>query len=300
MTSLFDKIKTIINLKAIRSVRRWFNLVFVLLIALLALLILFGDRNSVYGIKGNTQTLSLSTSPNQLNKWQFQTGEVFTFSDLSCALTLSDNSVLTLEEDVKITVTIQQDQIQNGFLLAVRSDDKSVATISNADKTCVIPSYLELFIAEDTLLTLPFEAHTFIGEDVGVGVDKLLLDGSVDILEKQFFSSKRYIGDTIELNMGDRVWLQEPIDKQAQYAKGFLRFVPESKVYFSVTSQAESVLVERFGSSTLTISPSIWSRLTNDPVVAALGSLIALLFLLLEFLMAFNQLFKNEEKSNEV
>lgn len=295
MAKLYSHVKMVTFVKAISHIKRNFSLIFILCLGIIALIILFGNRNSVYGIKGNTQTLTLITSPNQLNKWQISTGMVFTMSDHACSLQLDENNVLTLSDNIKITVTAETFASEPRFLLVARNDGKIVANISSSADSCEIADYLEVTIGKTNSLTLPFEALTFIGEDVGIGVDKLLLDGSVDILEKQFFSAKRYIGETVQLNMGDRVRLEEESNNELPYAKGFIRFLDNSNIYFSVTSQAKSVLIERFGSSTLTISPSIWSRITNDPVVAALGSLFALLFLLIEFFMAFNQIFKKEE-----
>lgn len=296
MVKLLRQVKTVTFVKMLGHIKRRFNILFILTLGILSLLILFGNRNSVYGIKGNTQTITLTTSSNQLNKWELNTGTVFDMSGHSCSVELSEDNVLALYENIKITITSEIFESKPRFLLIARKHAKPIAKVSTSTASCEINDYLEVTIDAKNLLTMPFEAVTFIGEDVGSGVDKLLLDGSVDILEKQFFSAKRYIGETVHLNMGDRVRLEEEHNNEPPYSKGFIRFIDNSDIYFSVTSQAKSVLIERFGSSTITVSPSVWSRMTNDPVVAALGSLFALLFVLVEFFMAFNQIFKKEDK----
>jgi hypothetical protein len=299
MIKLLSSVKAVSFVKALRDCKKHFNLLFIFAVGFVALLILFGNRNSVYSIKGTTQTITLATSSNQLNQWVIEAGSVFTMSSVSCDLELNANNALELSNNLQITITTEKMDDKLSYLLVARSDGNNVASINSDSKICDISDYLELNIDADQALTLPFEAITFIGEDVGTGVDKLLIDGSVNILEKQFFSSKRYIGETLQLNMGDRVRLAVDNPNESASAKGFVRFIDNSNLYFSVTSQADSVLIERFGSSTLTITPSIWSRITNDPIVAALGSLFALLFLLIEFFMAFNQIFKKDGSSNE-
>jgi hypothetical protein len=299
MIKRFGGINAVIFVKLLRSCNRHFNGIFVLSIGLIAILILFGNRSSVYSIKGNTQTISLTTSTNQLNRWVIDTGAIFTLSDIDCVAELTEDNYLQLNNDQKVTITTEKTDDKTSYLIVARSDGNNVGQLVTSDKTCELEDYLEISIDGAQSLTLPFAATTFIGEDVGTGVEKLLIDGSVNILEKQFFTAKRYIGETIELNMGDRVRLSETGSKGKTYAKGFLRFLDGESIYFSVTSQSDSVLIERFGSSTLTISPSVWSRITNDPVVAALGSLFALLFLLVEFFMAFNQIFKKVDSSND-
>jgi hypothetical protein len=299
MIKRFGSINAFISEKLLPACKRRFNAIFVLSIWLIAILILFGNRSSVYSIKGNTQTISLTTSTNQLNRWIINAGAIFTLADIDCAAELTEDNYLQLNNAQKVTITTEKTGDKTSYLIVARSDGNNVGQLVTPSKTCQLEDYLEISIDGAQSLTLPFEATTFIGEDVGTGVDKLLIDGSVDILEKQFFTAKRYIGETVELNMGDRIRLSETGSKGDTYAKGFLRFLDTESIYFSVTSQSDSVLIERFGSSTLTISPSIWSRITNDPFAAAFGSLLTLLFLLLEIFMAFNQIFKKVDSSNE-
>jgi hypothetical protein len=299
MIKRISSINAVIFVKLLPACKRRINAIFVLSIGLIAILILFGNRSSVYSIKGNTQTISLTTSTNQLNRWVIDTGAIFTLVDIDCAAELTEDNYLQLNNAQKVTITTEKTGDKTSYLIVARSDGNNVGQLVTPSKTCQLEDYLEISIDGAQSLTLPFEATTFIGEDVGTGVDKLLIDGSVDILEKQFFTAKRYIGETVELNMGDRIRLSETGSKGDTYAKGFLRFLDTESIYFSVTSQSDSVLIERFGSSTLTISPSIWSRITNDPVVAAFGSLLTLLFLLVEIFMAFNQIFKKVDSSNE-
>jgi len=295
MIKLLREVKIVNFVNLLRSGKKPLTIIFGLAIGLTAVLSLSSNRNNVYSIKGTTQTITLSTSSNQLNNWFLETGSVFTMSSVSCDLKLNENNILELRNGIQITITTENISKKPSYLLVARSDGKTIASINTDTETCDINDYLEVNIDADQVLTLPFEAITFIGEDVGAGVDKLLIDGSVNILEKEFFTEKRYIGETVKLNMGDRVRLADNEASKSAFAKGFVRFVDSNNLYFSVTSQADSVLIERFGSSTLSITPSIWSRMTNDPVVVGIGSIFALAFLFMEFFMMFMQIVKKNK-----
>ena len=157
-----------------------------------------------------------------------------------------------------------------------------------------LSGYIELLVTVSSNLVLPFEGKALLGEDVGRDVDSLLLDGEVSILQSRFMSPRRYQSVTYTLDTGDRATIK---DVNNEYiSKGFLRITDENAFYFSVVSEGDGVQLTRFGNEDLLLTPSIWSRVTKDPIVAAFTSLCALMFLLLEFILLLKQTLKNKEK----
>lgn len=260
----------------------------IFLIVLIAVVILFGNRNSIYSIKGETQTLTIFTSSNPINEWEFSQGQLFylgldlqeeTF-ELGHDIRLSEDDRLTVEPGTHIKVTSVHRQNQTNVVFVMKNDGKVVATLIKDGQQTSLSDYIELTVEITQPLALPFEGTAYIGEDIGTDVDSLLMSGEVSILEQRFLSSGRYQGEVYNLNTGDRAFVTQ--HGNTTISKGFIRVTDNESFYFSAISEGNEARVIRYGSQDLVLAPSIWSRVTKDPNVAAITSLIALMFLLLE------------------
>ncbi len=260
----------------------------IFLIVLIAVVILFGNRNSIYSIKGETQTLTIFTSSNPINEWEFSQGQLFylgldlqeeTF-ELGHDIRLSEDDRLTVEPGTQIKVTSVHRQNQTNVVFVMKNDGKVVATLIKDGQQTSLSDYIELTVEITQPLALPFEGTAYIGEDIGTDVDSLLMSGEVSILEQRFLSSGRYQGEVYNLNTGDRAFVTQ--HGNTTISKGFIRVTDNESFYFSAISEGNEARVIRYGSQDLVLAPSIWSRVTKDPNVAAITSLIALMFLLLE------------------
>ena len=269
-----------------------FGMYFVVTIIVFAILILVSDRNSVFSVNGETQSLSIAMTNNEINQWVFHHGMLFSPWQLDNSIELDDEQTFTLEAGTKVTATVSQQADVAVAILTFRNEQGAVGTLENGNEKLILNDYAELTLNSATSATFPFDGQAFIGEDVGKDVSSLLLNGEVRILEKQLMSSKRYLGDVYQLNMGDRVYIES--GDMAVISKGFFRFPVNDAIYFSITSEGDQVNVERFGSSRLTLTPSFWSRMISDPFVAALTSTLALIFLLMEFALVFIQIIRKD------
>jgi hypothetical protein len=141
-------------------------------------------------------------------------------------------------------------------------------------------------------LVVPFGGTLTVGDDVTVGVDSLLLSGTVNAVEAQLVGETSYVAGQQNLDTGDRVQLYiKPWFKPAYPAlvTGFVRAEPEefSESVNALTlvahGKADFVRVERLGSEGYKIGAPRWARFLHDPLLAAATAIIMLLALLLEF-----------------
>ncbi len=264
----------------------------ILVIGVIAAFILLGDRTNIYSVKGTTQALTIVTTSSDINEWEIQ-GGILVAEDLFMEpVLLSAEKAFRFSAGSKIRFTAVNEPDQNHVLITTRDSKLSGALIDNSSETA-LAGYVEVLIPVAQNLVLPFEGKAFMGEDVGEGVESLLLNGEVSILESRFLSSGRYQGETFTLDTGDRATI---IDLKGEHvSKGFVRITDSDAFYFSVVSEGDGVQVTRFGNEDLTLTPSIWTRVTKDPIVAAITSLFALMFLLLEFSLLVKQTIKNKE-----
>ncbi len=264
----------------------------IIMLGIVAAIILLGDRTNIYSVKGHSQTITINTTSAEINEWYFESG-ILVAEDLFLEpVSLSAEKTITFATDTKLRVTSINRDDHYKILISAKNPD-FVGTFKNGNNVTKLTGYIELLLTTSNDLVLPFEGKAYLGEDVGVGVESLLLEGEVSILESRFLSSGRYQGETYALDTGDRATI---VDLNKEYiSKGFIRITDETAFYFSVVSEGDGVRVTRFGNEDLLLTPSIWSRVTKDPVVAAITSLFALMFLLLEFTLLLKQTIRNKD-----
>ncbi|GAB3000625.1 hypothetical protein [Psychrosphaera aestuarii] len=252
----------------------------ILLVVVTAALILLGDRKNIYSVEGISQTITVETSGADINEWFFDNGVLVAEDLFMQPLELQESNTFKFSTNSKLRITSSKNGNDFQLLITARND-KNVGVLVNESESQILTGYVEVLLTISRDFILPFEGKALLGEDVGAGVESLLLEGEVSILESKFISSGRYQGENNKLDMGDRVSI---IDNDSEYiSKGFVRVTRQNAFYFSVISEGDGVQVTRFGNEEMIITPSIWSRVTKDPVVAAMTSLLALMFLLLEF-----------------
>lgn len=267
-----------------------YALIFV--VGIIAAFILLGDRTNIYSVKGNTQAITIDTTGALINQWRFSEGVLVSEEFFMEPIDLSLNRSFEFAPGTKLRITSINNVTKHQLLITGRSDDVMGELIAN-NTAQPLSGYVEIMLTLSRNFVLPFEGTAFVGEDVGQNVESLLLAGEVNILESRFLSSGRYPGESYTLDTGDRISI---VDNDAEYvSKGFLRITQSDAFYFSVVSEGDGVQVTRFGNEDLLITPSVWSRVTKDPVVAAITSLFALMFLLLEFALLLKQTLLNKE-----
>ena len=269
------------------------GIVILVLIVIAASIVLLGDRSSIFSIKGNTQTLTIRTTTNPINEWVFSQGTVFAVNSETNEYSLTEDAPLIIEAGIKLIITAFQQGDNTTVVINAKKDNGIVATIEDPDTDIVLTDYIDITIKITSTLSFPFEGEALIGEDIGDGVDSILLSGEIRVLEQLFLTSGRYQGEIYDLNTGDRVFVTN--NNQSVVSKGFVRVTRDESFYFSAISEGSEARVIRFGSQDIVITPSFWSRITKDPIVSAMTAFLALMFLLLEFVLLVRQTIKEKD-----
>ncbi len=263
------------------------HLIIILVLLLIIAFVLFSERENVFTIKGETETLSISLSTDSINQWDVSNAQIVTdiLSSDSNKTILSLDSYFFPSKNVVARLQVIQSESNPYFLITLNSETAtSVGKIETSLGVTKLPDYVELKIPINSPLTLPFKGKVRIGEDVGVGVDKILLSGGVRIIEKQLFKDNRYIAGEFEFDSGDKLELFLDYEESILASvTGFIRVSTSNVINFTVQGEGKVLKVNKLGSEGYQIRSNIWARITKDPIVAALTTLFATLFLLMEF-----------------
>lgn len=276
-----------------------------LLLLIVTFFIIFHEKEKAFTIKGQTEAFTITLSDAPINQW-----------DVSKAILVTD-ILASNDEDVYLPldsyyipapntvarIHLLQESGKSRLLITLSDEHgASVGEIETAAGIETLPSYAELKLPLNNVIMLPFEGQVQIGEDIGNGVDKILLSGGVRIIEKQLFTENRYIAGDYEFDTGDRIQLFSDHEESIlSKVKGFVRIVNSNSISFTLHGEGRVLKVYRLGSAGYEISSSVWSRLTKDPVVSAITTLIATLFLLMEFvyLLVQSALILGKEKNEK-
>lgn len=266
--------------------------------------VLGAPRENIFTVNGDTESITIEFSANNINQWNVSNASVLLdVTEPENLLELSSESYFIPQNLTTARIVIKPyGKEQYAFVISAETDNASVGQIETPNEVIDLPAYAEISVPITYSKILPFDGRVRIGEDVGIGVENILLNANVQIVEKQFFMDDRYIAATFSLDAGDRVSLFQNSSKQRLAdTRGFLRMKQSDGFAFTIHGEADVLRVDRLGSDGYSISPSIWPRLTSDPIMASITTLLATLFLLVELTEAFTRLApgkKDEDASN--
>ncbi len=144
----------------------------------------------------------------------------------------------------------------------------------------------------DIATVLPLQGRMDLGREIGDGVDRILLSGTVTMhaamqgdattwLLKLIHRKTTYVGETLALQRGDHV-LPLPAEGSASSAAGYLRIPASGVLQVGFYSPADRVDVQRAGNAAVETELSRWTRLENEPALTLVASAIVALIALLE------------------
>lgn len=134
-------------------------------------------------------------------------------------------------------------------------------------------------LTASSTLTLPLAGHAAIGETVfsqATGTSPVLIDGGVEVFGLEAFGRNRFAAGRVELDAGDR--LQISRDGDTAGGHGLIRVEsgrPGMQVVFH--ADGDKARIVRFGTAGYELSPSLWARISSDPLYQALLALYAAL-----------------------
>ena len=287
MKNSFEFPKLVFKFSFLRKFKHTDSVVKTFIFAFLILYayVLFADRETIYTISGETEHMEVEFAQDIINEWNVSKGFLVTNILTNDSIKLPDDSYLFVDNLSSVQISIiESDAFTRTLVLSLNNQNGPIGVIETPDKVIELSSYAEFSLPINNSFILPFYGRVYVGNDVGRGVNNILLSGNVRIIEEQLLNDGRYVAGDFPLDIGDRVELfTDSQMSEISKVKGFIKITDNKSYEFIVHGVGDIVKVERLGSSGYEISPSFWYRITNDPMVAAISSLIAILFLLMEF-----------------
>ncbi|MFC1520330.1 hypothetical protein ACFL6Z_11530 [Pseudomonadota bacterium] len=297
------KLKQLIQLIGIGRLNEPFSprklkVVLILSMMLMMSVLFFSGRENIFTVSGQVESVTLTFASNQLNKWNISGASLLKgFNDFEPQRISQQEVYFSPAEGatamVSQTLSIEMSEI----FIVVSRDEGSIGVIETEDGIENLGVYAEFRIPLEQARIFPFVGAISLGEDVAVGVESILLNGTIKIIEQEFIGKGRYVAGEYSLDRGDRVELfQDDKLQHTSQVKGFMRLSKGNPIDIISHGVGEVAKVERLGSAGYAISPSVWARLAKDPFIAAVTSLFAILLLLMEFTeLVFNISTRKEE-----
>jgi len=242
-------------------------------------------RENIFTVNGKVESATLTFAENRLNKWNITGASIITDLDnLEPELLQQQEVYFSPAKGATATVNFRIGTKRKEIFITVASEQGSIGVIESEDGSFTLGTYTEIIVPFEHSKIFPFVGSMQLGEDVAVGVENILLEGTVKIIEQEFIGDGRYVAGEYNLDRGDRVvlYLDNNLTRTSQ-VKGFMRLTDNNAIAITAHGVGEVVKVERLGSAGYKISPSVWARLTHDPLIAAITTLFATLLLLMEF-----------------
>jgi len=261
--------------------------------------VMFAERINIYTVSAKTDILKVTLASNGINQWEIpEHAEIIDFfAAEQVPLTGSENYV-HVAAGTQVTMTIDHNNERLVITLENNSENGSVGELESNFSYVPLGQYVDIIFNEPQQLIFPFRGAMILGDDVAAGVDAVLREGTIRIIEQELLGDVRYISGEFQLDEGDRVTLHKDFNyEQDVILRGFVRYQPGEPMAVTAHGETTVARVERMGSTGYDAKTSMWKRFANDPVVIAMTSLYAVLFLMLEMLVLLRNIFGTEKTS---
>ena len=251
-------------------------------VAALYFVLLLWHRPSTYTVSALTETVSLTVRDVHGIAARLPSVEVWAQGterkELCCSLTLEvpDNAFVELARKRTGDLLIGLHWESGPGARLIKSDG-TIEPLYSGDSLRV---RLERTVAgsatprPDTVL-LAFRGEVRIGEDVARFADRALLSGSVRIVERGLWSSRRYVAGEATLDPGDELIWHDGSDDSHAIVWGFVHAGGEDALRVVGHAAARYVSVERFGAVPYEIHPSPFERVGHDPALNIASIIVA-------------------------
>lgn len=265
--------------------------------------VMFAERVNIYTVSAKTDILKVTIAENGINQWEIpQHAEIIDFfAAEQLPLNGSENYVHVAAGTV-VTMTIDHNKERLVITLENNTEQGSVGELESNFEYTPLGQYVDIIFTQPQQLIFPFRGSMILGDDVAAGVDAVLREGSIRIIEQELLGDVRYISGEFALDEGDRVTLHSDFNYEKDVVlRGFVRYKPGEPMAVTAHGETTVARVERMGSTGYDAKTSMWKRFANDPVVIAVTSLYAVLFLILEMMVLLRSIFATPriEESNE-
>jgi len=286
-------------------------------------------REKIFTIDVFTEVVSFQITDPKYSEWNIGGASIQTdfFDESGEAILLAPFS--RLEPSKGVEVQLQRHGVGPVYLKLTCSGG-SVGRVDIGDgKYIDLGDWVLITIRADAKPKIfPFRGTLDIGDDVSVGVDSILLDGKLSIIEEKLFTSGHYTAGQEVLISGDRVqlWKNKTISSDNNSNRscntvqsnnhsgkkrvrseldGFIRTEPEKNYSEPVNAlnlvahgKADYAEVNRFGSAGYEVKVHPLTRFVNDPILGIVFGVLTAFLILLEVVSKIRA--SNTSKEKEV
>ncbi|RRQ22351.1 hypothetical protein D6C00_10585 [Thiohalobacter thiocyanaticus] len=256
------------------------------------------ERENIFTVDASTEVAAFRITDPLLSEWTLGPARLIEdpFADVAASRNLADQSLLVVEPGTR--VRLQRHGVGQLRIQLTADAGTTAGRVELADSSRISLGDWALLLVEvaGRPLVFPFRGTLAVGDDVAAGVDSIMLNGTVSVVEEQLLGKTHYVAGGEALDTGDRVqlWNKAPygsVEPEPAVVSGFVRAEamegfsePVNALTLVAHGQADYVQVERLGSAGYHIHAPHWARFLHDPLLAASTAIIALVALLFEVL----------------
>jgi len=276
---------------------------------LLIMSAIFQSWQATFSVQAQTGVVEIITNENQPN-WALEAISISVDNNEAEVL----DGILTISKDTKIRFQALAD----GSIYAVISPTK----MANADSpiiifdnsltgsTVIATELFEMHFPLSSLTgqyTFPIQGTLKLGDalhsQISTG-NPILMTGSIQVFGDALFGDGRFKALNEELEAGDQISLSNRNDEPV-VGFGFIGLNQSHSMQLQYHAESDSVEVSRFGSDGYSVEPTIWDRLSFDPILKIIVDFlttwipVVLAFFLISFRLfdARNEIIKEESSS---
>ena len=281
---------------------------------LVVVVLVMWDREKIFTLDVSTEIVQFSVTDPLLSEWMIDNTRLIdnAFSEDEEGTILDDHSILFLNTGTQVRV--QRHGVEHTRLLLTADDKASTGRIEDAEgRSTELPDWALLLVeARGRPLVFPFRGTLTVGDDVSIGVNSILLSGTVSVVEEQLLGRTHYTAGIEDLEPGDRIrFLRHDLTAAGTHVPatvdGFIRVEPAkgfsepaNALMLTAHGQADFVQVDRLGSAGYQINAPRWARFLHDPLLAAAIAIIGLLAMLLGFSSKCIELMERKQEQDKM
>src|SRR5690554_1293375 len=251
------------------------SIVFLILGSMLAILsyVMFAERINIYTVSAQTDVLRVTTADHDINQWRLPAHAELIDLYAAKEEKLSDEAENFLHVNAGVSVRFQINHNEGTFVITLEHPDSQNGSVGQLERNFEytdLGQYVDVIVTKPQQLIFPFMGSMVLGDDVAVGVNAVLREGTIRIIEQELMGDVRYVSGEFNLDEGDRVTLHTDFSYEHDVVlRGFVRHQPGKPMAVTAHGETTVARVERLGSAGYDAKTSMWKRFANDPVVIA-------------------------------
>ena len=276
--------------------------IFAGLFASLVLILFFKQSwQATFSVNANTGIVEIDTHTKQ-NSWYL--------SDINISIDSEESQVKTGALVISKNTEIKFTTFNNGNILVqitsnFLADAKAIiATFEDSigEEIYLIKESLEFILSNEDNYIFPIQGQWKTGDVIHSQTSEdnpILFNGQIRVYGNTFFSEGKFQAIEELLEAGDQMELKYHNNKPA-IGSGFVSMNKDYGLQIQYHAEADYADIKRFGSEGYKISPTIWNRLSNDPISVILFNIFITLAPFILIYIKIKGITKNNTREEEI